>query len=192
MAPQRVNPEARLMLCKSSPRTDGADIPAGNYTLLAFKAGGFDPILGITTDALVAVQTVVNKFEGTVSIPDLVAQESTALPTVSAMFGVKQNTDGTQTWGSSTTNMPANAAIQVNFSAAMSRGTLTNGITISTTLSGKWSLSSDWTTATFYPATGVSLTVGTAYTITVKGSDANTSAKPVKNGYGNALAKTAT
>ena len=177
--------------CNSSAYTDGADIPAGNYTLLAFKAGGFDPILGITTDALVAVQTVVNKFEGTVSIPDLVAQESTALPTVSAMFGVKQNTDGTQTWGSSSTNMPANAAIQVSFSAAMSRGTLTNGITISPSVSGKWSLSADWTTATFYPDAGVTLAASTVYTVTVKGSDTGATAA-VKNVYGNALAKTAT
>lgn len=171
--------------------TDGAGIPSGNYTLLAFKSGGFDPILGVTTTALVAVQTVVNKFEGTVTIPDLVAQESTALPTVSAMFGVKQNTDGTQTWGSSATNMPANAAIQVNFSAAMSRGTLTNGITISPAVSGKWSLSADWTTATFYPDTGVALAANTVYTIIVKGSDTWATAA-VKNVYGNALAKTAT
>lgn len=170
---------------------DADPIPAGNYTLLAFKAGGFDPILGTTTTALVAVQTVVSKFEGTVSIPDMVAQESTQLPTVSAMFGAKQNTDGTQTWGSSATNMPANAAIQVNFSAAMSRGSLTNGISISPAVSGKWSLSADWTTATFYPDTGVTLTAGQVYTITVKGSntDANNA---VKNVYGNALAKTAT
>lgn len=170
--------------------TDGAAIPSGNYTLLAFKSGGFDPILGATTTALVAVQTVVNKFEGTVTIPDMVAQESTALPTVSAMFGVKQNTDGTQTWGSPATNMPANAAIQVNFSAAMSRGSLTNGITISPAVSGKWSLSADWTTATFYPDAGVTLAAGTVYTITVKGSDTNPT-NAVANVYGNALAKTA-
>jgi hypothetical protein len=171
--------------------TDGADIPAGNYTLLAYKSGGFDPVLGVTTTALVAVQTVVNKFEGTVTAADLVAQESTALPTVTAMFGQKQNTDGTQTWGSAATSMPTNAAIQVNFSAAMSRGSLTNGITISPTVSGKWSLSADWTTATFYPDTGVTLAPGTVYTIKVNGSDTGATAA-VKNVYGNALAKTAT
>jgi hypothetical protein len=171
--------------------TNGAAIPSGNYTLLAFKAGGFDPILGTTTTALVAVQTVVNKFEGTVTIPDLVAQESTALPTVSAMLGVKQNTDGTQTWGSAANSIPANAAIQVNFSSAMSRGSLTNGITISPAVSGKWSLSADWTTATFYPDTGVTLTAGAVYTVTVKGADTGATAA-VKNVYGNALAKTAT
>ena len=172
--------------------TDGASIPAGKYTLLAYKAGGFDPILGMTTQALVAIQTVVNSFSGTVTVDDLVAAEGTDLPTVTAMIGAKQNTDGTQTWGSVATQLPANAAIQVSFSAPMSRGSLTNGISISPSVSGKWSLSADWTTATFYPATGVSLTVGTAYTITVKGSDSNTSANTVKNVYGNALAKTAT
>ncbi|MCR4303254.1 MAG: Ig-like domain-containing protein [Gallionella sp.] len=172
--------------------TDGASIPAGNYTLLAFKAGGFDPILGITTQALVAVQTVVNSFSGTVTVDDLVAAEGTDLPTVSAIIGAKKNTDGTETWGSASTQLPANAAIQVSFSAPMSRGSLTNGISISPSVSGKWSLSADWTTATFYPATGVSLAVNSVYTITVKGSDSNTSANTVKNVYGNALAKTAT
>lgn len=169
---------------------DGDPIPAGNYTLLAFKSGGFDPILGTTTTALVAVQTVVNKFEGTVAVSDLVAQESVALPTVTAMIGLKQNTDGTQTWGSAATNFPGNAAIQVNFSSAMSRGSLTNGIVISPAVSGKWSLSSDWTTATFYPDAGVTFTPNTVYTITVKGSDSGAAAA-VKNVYGNALAKTA-
>lgn len=176
--------------CNGSAYTDGAGIPSGNYTLLAFKAGGFDPILGITTDALVAVQTVVNKFEGTVSVDDLVAQESDSLPTVSSMFGVKKNTDGTQTWGSNTTEMPTNAAIQVSFSAAMSRGTLTNGITISPSVSGEWSLSADWTTATFYPDAGVTLSPSQVYTVTVKGADTSTT-NAVKNVYGNALAKTA-
>lgn len=171
--------------------TDGAAIPAGNYTLLAFKSGGFDPILGTTTTSLVAIQAVVNSFSGNVTLSDLVAQESTSLPTVSAMIGAKQNTDGTQTWGSSATQLPANAAIQVSFSAAMSRGSLTNGISISPAVSGKWSLSADWTTATFYPDAGVTLAAGNVYAITVKGSDTDTT-NAVKNVYGNALAKTAT
>ena len=175
----------------SNAYSNGADIPAGKYTLLAYKAGGWDPILGVTTTDLIAVQTVVNSFQGTVTGADLVAQESTTKPTVSAMFGQKQNTDGTQTWGSNTTNLPANAAIQVSFSAAMSRGTLTNGITISPSVSGKWSLSADWTTATFYPDAGVTLAAGTLYTITVKGADTYPT-NAVKNVYGNALAKTAT
>lgn len=171
--------------------TDGGSIPAGNYTLLAYKQGGFDIVLGITTKALVAVQTVVNKFAGTVSLSDLVAAEGTDLPTVTAMLGAKQNTDGTQTWGSAATQLPANAAVQVNFSTAMSRGSLINGITISPAVSGKWTLSADWTTATFYPDAGVTLAANTVYTITVKGSDTDAT-YAVKNVYGNALAKTAT
>lgn len=175
----------------NSAYADGDPIPAGDYTVLAFKAGGWDPALMLTTDDLVAVQVVVNKYEGPVSIPDLVAQESTTLPSVTTMFGIKQNTNGTQTWGGSTTTMPANAAIQVGFSTAMTRASLTNGISISPAVSGKWSLSADWTTAMFYPNAGTLLTVGATYTVTVKGTDTD-SVNAVTNVYGNSLAKTAT
>ena len=176
--------------CNANNYKDGDPIPAGNYTLMAFKAGGYDPILGTVTKNLVAVQTIVSSFTGTVAMSDMEAQEGTSYPTVAAILGAKQNTDGTQTWGSSATELPANAAIQINFSAAMSRGSLTNGITISPAVSGKWALSADWTTATFYPDAGVTLTPNTLYTITVKGSDTDAS-NAVKNVYANALVKTA-
>ena len=91
--------------------TDGDYIPEGNYTLLAFKPGGFDPILGITTDPIVAVQTVVNSFTGTVSAADLSAQSSTVKPKVDTIIGRKKNTDGTQTWGDASFVISGNAAI---------------------------------------------------------------------------------
>lgn len=176
--------------CNGDAYVDGDELIAAKYTLLAIKAGGFDPILGVTTPTVVAVQTVVKNFEGAVSGNDLVAQPSDATPSVETMFGVSKNTDGTQTWGSSATTLSANAAIQFTFNMAMSRGTLETGVSISPSVSGTWSLSADWLTATFYPDSGVTLTPGTTYTVTVNGSD--TSSTPIRNVYGNALAKTAT
>jgi len=176
--------------CNGDVYTDGDELIAAKYTLLAIKAGGFDLILGITTPTVVAVQTVVKNFEGIVSGNDLVAQPSDATPTVGTVFGVAKNTDGTQTWGSASTSLPGNTAIQITFNMAMSRGTLENGVSMTPSVTGTWSLSADWLTATFYPASGVTLTPSTLYTITVKGTD--TSTTPIRNVYGNALAKTAT
>ena len=170
--------------------TDGDPIPEGNYTLLAFTPGGFDPTTGVTTKPVVAVQTIVNEFVGDAAGNDLVAQNSSATPTIEAMFGQPKNTDGTQTWGSDQLQIPANAAIQVNFSMAMSRGSISSGISISPNVDGNWAISADWLSATFYPEDGAGLQEGETYTVTVNGSDG--AGTPVTNVYGNPLEKTAT
>ena len=164
---------------------DGGSIPAGKYTLVAFR-------FTLGQKPLVATQTIVNKFEGAITGTDLQAQPSDAAPTIRAMFGYGKNTDGTQTWGnSSTAILSTNAAIQISFSMAMWRDNL-KGITISPAIAGHWTLSSDWTTATFYPDQGVTLQPSTTYTITVPGADTATIAVPaVTNVYGNSLAVTA-
>jgi len=173
--------------------TDGDAIPQGNYTLLVVKEPTFDSELGVLTDMLVAVQTVVNEFVGEVS-NDMVVQPSAAAPTVATMLGLEKNSDGTQTWGSASHIVAPNAAIQVSFSMAVARGVGKNDrITISPAVSGHWEISSDWLTATFYPDAAPGETGGiqenTEYTVTVLGSDE--SSTPVTNVYGNALAKTA-
>ena len=167
---------------------DGDYIPEGNYTLLAFKPGGFDPILGITTDPIVAVQTVVNTFSGTVSAADLAAQSSTVKPKVDTIIGLKKNTDGTQTWGDASIVVPGNAALPVTFTMAMSRASVLNGVSIEPVVAGEWKVSADWLSAVFYPATA--LTDGQVYTVTVSGSDTAASS-PVTNVYGNALKRSA-
>ena len=106
------------------------------------------------------------------------------------MFGTSKNTDGTQTWGNSETKLPANAAIQVTFSMPMVRDSL-DGIDIKSgdirypDPVGKWTLSADWLTATFYLDAGVQLNPGTAYTVTVNGADSN--GTKVANVYGNSI-----
>jgi len=174
--------------------TDGDPIPQGNYTLLVVKEPTFNSELGVLTDMLVAVQTVVNEFVGEVS-NDMVVQPSAAAPTVEAMLGLQKNSDGTQTWGSASYILPPNAAIQVSFSMAVARGVGKNDrITISPTVSGHWEISSDWLSATFYsdaaPGEAGGIQENTEYTVTVLGGDQ--SSTPVTNVYGNALAKTAT
>jgi len=169
---------------KNATYTDGASIPAGKYTLVAWK-------FTIGQKPLVATQTIVNKFDGTVTGNDLVAQPSDASPVVRTMFGFGRNTDGTQTWGNAATTLPTNAAIQISFSMAMWRDNL-KSISISPAVAGHWTLSADWTTATFYTDPGVTLSPNTLYTITVTGADIATVAVPaVTNVYGNALALTA-
>jgi len=163
--------------------TDGDSIPAGNYTMIASK---FDPGTG---QNLVAVQTIVNEFSGTVSGTELTAQPSDVSPEVQTMFGVKKNTDGTETWGSTDITLSKNAAIQVTFSMAMARESIVSGISISPAVDGKWAVSSDWLSATFYLADGASLTGGQTYTITVEGGTDN--AVAVRNVYGNPLETTA-
>lgn len=184
-----INSAENLAADGSPAYTDGADIPGGNYTLLAFTPGGFDPLSGTTTAPIVAVQTIVTAFDGTVAGNDLVAQNSSATPTVETMFGQARNTDGTQTWGQDGLGIPATAAIQVTFSMAMSRGSIATGIDISPAMAGEWAISADWLSATFYPEAGA-LTQGQTYTVTVNGDDGATTT--VKNVYGNALQMTAT
>lgn len=173
--------------------SDGDYIPEGNYTLLAFKPGGFDPILGITTDPVVAVQTVVNTFSGTVSAADLAAQSSTVRPKIDTIIGLKKNTDGTQTWGNTGVVIPGNAGIPVSFSMAMSRASVLNGVSIvdvtdaDSAVNGEWKVSADWLSAVFHPTTDLVDTH--VYRVTVSGADtADTS--PVTNVYGNALKRT--
>ncbi len=164
--------------------TEGALIPAGKYTLVAWK-------FTLGSKPLVATQTIVNKYENAVTGTNLVAQPSDAAPTVRTMFGFGKNTDGTQSWGNSTSTFPTNAAIQISFSMAMWRDNLSS-IKISPAISGHWTLSPDWTTATFYPDAGVTLAANTVYTVTVTGADQATTLVPaVTNVYGNAVALTA-
>ena len=153
--------------------TDGEPIPAGRYTLLAVKLGQFDLIQATKSDDVVALQTVVKSFGGTISGNDLVAQPSDVTPTVESMLGVHKNTDGTNTWGSASLELPSNAAIQVSFSMAVSRGSLSSGIDISPQINGRWTLSSDWLTATFYPDQGESLQLGQTYTARSRTSTAS-------------------
>ena len=150
--------------------SDGAPIPSGKYTLLAFTLKGLFP-------DLVALQSVVNEFEGVMSGLDLVAQRSTASPTITSMLGVAKNTDGTQTWGDSSLELAPNAAVQVSFSMPMFREAVTSDfLTItaadgSTVPSGTWTLSADWLTATYYLDDGETWTPGTEYNVTVMGAD---------------------
>lgn len=169
---------------------DGGDLPAGNYTLMAVKeVSGEKPI--------VAVQAIVKKFDGTVAGVDLVALPSNVAPRVRTMFGVKKTNDGTQRWGcpggdaacaDRSVTLATNANIQVSFSMPVKRDTLSN-ITVSPAVPGKWSLSADWLTATYYLSSGASLSADTEYTVTVNGADSGGGA--VANVYGNAVEKTA-
>ncbi|HFE37927.1 MAG TPA: hypothetical protein ENK06_05850, partial [Gammaproteobacteria bacterium] len=156
--------------------TDGEKIPGGNYTLLAYT---IHP--KTKRPYLVALQSVVSEFAGSISGVDLVAATSTAEPTVTTMLGVSKNTDGTQTWGGEDLQLAPNAAVQVAFSIAMNRAALTdleldfaskNGSTIP---DGVWTLSADWLTATYYLKEGESWPTGDTYTLTVYGADTTVS-----------------
>ncbi len=151
---------------------DGGLIPGGNYTLLAYT---IHP--KTKRPYLVALQSVVSQFAGSISGVDLVAQTSTAEPKITSMLGVAKNPDGTQTWGDVDLDLAPNAAVQVAFSMAMNRAALTdleldfastNGSAIP---AGTWTLSADWLTATYYLNAGESWSTGDTYTITVYGAD---------------------
>lgn len=167
---------------------DGSPIPVGNYTLVAFKGG-------IGQQPVVAVQTIVTQFEGAVPNVNFEVLPSDVAPAVVSIIGLKKNTDGTETWGGATAAHPVNAAIQIVFSMPMVREYLeaiviesTGGGSVPT---GKWSLSADWLTATYYFDSGQELSIGKTYTITIYGSDDDTNAKAV-NVYGNPIEDTAT
>jgi len=151
---------------------DGAAIPSGNYTLLAFTLND-----RTNRPELVALQSVVSEFSGVVPGIDLVAQESDAEPLVTTMLGVAKNTDGTQTWGDETLEFAPNAALQVSFSMAMNRRSIDDiGLVIessdsSTVPSGIWTVSADWLTATYYLDAGQEWGKGVTYTLTVNGAD---------------------
>lgn len=166
---------------------DGDPIPAGSYTLVAYS--GF----GLGQKPTVAVQSIVQNFEGTIPNVDFEILPSDVAPAVIYMFGSSKVIDdqGNDTWGSQTTNYPANAAIQVTFSMPMWRDSLAAGVAISPAVAGRWSLSADWLTATYYLDPGVEMTLGQIYTVTVYGEDQLSSHEKVLNVYGNSIKKTA-
>ena len=157
---------------------DGDPLPVGTYTMLVFKPSTFDPIAGVTTDPIVAVLPAFKAEEGTVEVAEMEAEVSDATPSVVTMFGLEKNTDGTTTWGNDSFDVPQNAAIQVSFDMAMSRGSVQN-ISVESNagaVTGSWSLSADWMTATFEP--DAQLAAG-AHTVTIPDN--------VTNVYANAL-----
>jgi len=153
--------------------TDHDLIPTGNYTIIAYKV-----VLGVGT--YIAVQPYVKKFDGAITGNDLIAQDKGTQPAVLSMFGLPKNSDGT--YGSNTTPLAMNAAIQVTFNTAMARLTVLSDISIKNSqnvdVQGSWKVSADLLSATFYPTNN--LTEGTVYTVTV-GTGA-------KNLYGTAIA----
>lgn len=162
---------------------DGDDIPSGKYTLIAYK---YDIGYG---SLFVAVQAIIKDYAGAVTGNDLVAQDSDSVPSVTSMLGLKKNTDGT--YGGTTTLLPGNAAIQIVFNMSMARLSVLDAVTVKdsagTTVIGKWKISPDLLSATFYPA--AALTVGTNYTVTITGGKAT---KAAKNMFGKALAANVT
>ncbi len=167
--------------------TDGAAIPAGNYTLIAF-----DPNSVTTGVRAIAVSAVVKNFAGAIDNVALEAQDSDAVPTVGSMFGLSKNTDGT--YGSTTTLLPPNAAVQITFSMAMARLSVQNGIKLyvandstKTAIPGKWMVSPDLKSATFAPTSA--LLTDTVYAASVAGGSVSNT---VKNIYGNKLAASVT
>ena len=168
---------------------DGDPIPAGKYTLVAYKAA-------LGQKPQVAVQTVVTDFSGAISNIDFEVLPSDVPPSVITMFGARRNTDGTNTWGiAGTTVLPATAAIQITFSMPMSRDSLEaveiESATTGTVPAGQWSLSADWLTATYYLLPGQQFAQGNDYTVTLYGADDTQNKPKVTNVYGNPLDDTA-
>ncbi|AJQ97321.1 Ig-like domain-containing protein [Gynuella sunshinyii] len=151
---------------------DGDPLPAGTYTMLVYKPSTFDPIAGVTSDPIVAVLPAFKAEDESVTVDDMQAEVSDATPRVVTMFGKSKNTDGTSTWGSAALELPQNTVIQISFDMAMSRGSVQNIVVEddSGAVSGTWSLSADWITATFEP--DVSLSSG-LHTVTVPETVAN-------------------
>jgi hypothetical protein len=141
----------------------GDPIPAGNYTVIASKSGA-----GTYGKPLVAVQAVVKTCSGAVTGNDLTAVESDTVPAVKSISKLAKNSDGS--FGSTTTTLPLNAAISVNFTSAMARLSVINNISVSSTsgaVTGNWKISADLLSTTFIP--DADLTADTVYTVTVKG-----------------------
>lgn len=161
---------------------DGDPLPFGIYTMLIYKPSTFDPISGVTTDPIVSVLPAFKADSEDLQVEEAEAEVSDATPNLVTMFGLKKNTDGTNTWGSVGTQLPGNSSIQITFDMAMSRGSVQN-ITVSngSNVSGRWSLSADWRSATFEPDSPLS--AGT-YTVTVPSTTVNV--------YSNAMGYAAT
>ncbi len=166
--------------------TDGNPIPAGNYTLVAYS--GF----GLGQKPLVAVQSIVKSFSGGENKVYFEILDSDAAPSVVYMFGAKGQRDetGIMSWGGSKVSLPANSAIPITFSMPMWRDNLKSGIKIEPPVQGKWALSADWLTATYYLDPGTTLVSGQTYTITIYGED-QAGQPQVTNVYGNGLKETA-
>lgn len=168
---------------------NGDPIPAGKYTLIAYKGGlGQKPV--------VAVQTIVTEFDGSIPNVNFEVIDSDIAPAVISILGLPKNKDGSQTWGTTSTTSPANAAVQVTFSMPMTREYLgAIAITSSdggTVPSGKWSLSADWRTATFYLDDGQTFSIGKSYVITLYGANDAGGHSRALNVYGNPIDLTAT
>lgn len=161
---------------------DGDPLPFGVYTMLIYKPSTFDPITGVTTDPIVSVLPAFKAESEELAVDNAEAEVSDATPGVVTMFGSKKNTDGTDTWGSTSTTLPANTAIQITFDMAMSRGSVQNIVVENSgQVSGSWSLSPDWKTATFTPNAALAAGV---YTVTVPATTVNV--------YSNAMGYAAT
>jgi hypothetical protein len=152
---------------------DGDNIPSGKYTFIAYK---YDINLG---KLFVAVQAFVKNYEGVVSDNNLIAQDSDAVPSITSMFGLKPNSDGT--YGGPSAKIPTNGAVQVIFSMAMARGSLVGdtinnvqkaiNITNSTGIEvpGVWAVAADLLSLTFRPTNG--FVAGETYNVFVQGGD---------------------
>ncbi len=154
--------------------TDGDPLPAGKYTIIAYK---YDIN---TSTFLVAVQAYVKLFDGDITGNNVEAASNTQIPEIASMFGiVEPNPDGT--YGSNTFEIAQNGAVQVTFTMPMARMSALDAITLkdesSATVGGIWKVSADLLSATFYPTND--LTVNGVYTVTVT-TDA-------KNVYGKAI-----
>lgn len=171
---------------------DGDLIPAGKYTLIAQSN------VVATGQQYVAVQAVVQKFAGNVMGKDLVAQDTDAVPFVVSMFALGKNSDGTYgTDGGGIFYLPSNSAVQVTFSMAMARLGVIDAISIKDSggkaVDGKWKVSPDLLSATFYHNNGNTFTVGETYTVTVTGADSflpEFQAPKARNVYGKAIPAT--
>ncbi|EAR10844.1 hypothetical protein MED297_10051 [Reinekea sp. MED297] len=159
---------------------DGDPLPFGIYTMLVYKPSTFDPVAGVTTDPIVAVLPAFRAETEEYEVEEAEAEVSDAAPSVMTMFGQSKNTDGTQTWGSSSVMVAGNSALQITFDMAMSRGTMSNiSVSNGSEVSGKWSMSPDWKTATFTPTAALS---AGAYTVTVPSNVVNVYGIPIDSG----------
>lgn len=168
-----INPDGSL------PYIDDTPIPAGKYTIVAYNN-----IINSGGKQFVAVQPFVRSFKGVISNNNLLAYDSEAVPKITSILGLKQNSDGT--FGGSGVLVEKNRAIQVAFNMAMARLSMLDNISIkdnaNTSVPGIWKVSPDLLSATFYPT--LDLISGTVYVITVNNN--------VQNVYGKKIASTIT
>lgn len=177
--------------------TDGADIPAGNYTLVAIgqeystsavtttEYPLYDTAAGKAYRLVVGIQSTVNHFSATGETADLVVQSSDATPSVMSIMGKKTadlTTNATGAYDLGT--VAANQALQVTFSMAMHRVNTPGAITVKdasgNAVAGDWKMNPDLTVATFYPASP--MTENANYKVAVSSTaTANYYGKGLKN-----------